>query len=176
MIGYLILLSAFLGYSLVALWPATATAGGTAPTVVSVSFLGGTFVISDETRLLLLVVVGGAFGSLVHAVRSLYWYVGHRQLIRSWLPMYILLPYNGTVLALVFYLLIRGGFFSPQATSSPFSFVALAVLVGMFSAQAVIKLKDIAETVFAKPKPGTDAVRQNGASGGPDTEGAKKPA
>jgi hypothetical protein len=39
--------------------------------------------------------------------------------------------------------------------------VALAgALVGMFSEQAVLKLKEVAETLLAKPEPGEDAVPQ----------------
>jgi hypothetical protein len=73
-------------------------------------------------------------------------------------------PFAGTALAVVFYLVIRGGFFSPQAgfkETSPFGFAALAAIVGMFSEQAVLKLKEVAETVLAKPKPGEDAKPQD---------------
>ena len=53
-------------------------------------------------------------------------------------------PFAGTALAVVFYLVIRGGFFSPQAgfkQTSPFGFAAFAAMVGMFSEQAVLKFK-----------------------------------
>lgn len=52
-------------------------------------------------------------------------------------------PFPGTALAVVFYLVIRGGFFSPQAgfrQTSPFGFAALAALLGIFSERAVLKL------------------------------------
>ena len=44
--------------------------------------------------------------------------------------------------------------------TSPFGFAALAGLVGMFSEQAVLKLKEIAETLLAKPTPGENAKPQ----------------
>ena len=156
--AYLILLSLFLLYSIVRFWPPTESIGGSY--IYNYIFFG-TFSIRDEIRLLIIVALSGALGSLVHALRSFYWYVGHRALVRSWLIQYIMLPFVGTTLALAFYLVIRGGFFSPQANltdTQPFGFAALAVLVGMFSEQAILKLKDIANTLLTEPNPGSDAV------------------
>jgi len=112
-----------------------------------------------EVRLLLIVILGGALGSLVHALRSVYWYVGNRDLRWSWLVNYLLLPFGGSALAVIFYVVVRGGFFSPQASiqqTSPFGFVALAALVGLFSEQAILKLKEVAETILSKPTLGVD--------------------
>ncbi|PYL76761.1 MAG: hypothetical protein DMF26_05685 [Verrucomicrobia bacterium] len=64
---------------------------------------------------------------------------------------------------MIFYVVVRGGFFSPQTTfenTSPFGFAALAALVGLFSEQAVLKLKKVAETVLEPPAPGEDAKPQ----------------
>jgi len=124
-----------------------------------VSFVVWKFTVSQETRLLLLVVCAGALGSLVHGLRSIYWYIGNRNLVWSWVPKYLIQPFGAAVLAAVFYLVIRGGFFSADAGSqhtSPFGFMALSAMVGMFSEQAVLKLKDIAETLLTKPPPGKD--------------------
>lgn len=71
----------------------------------------------------------------------------------------MLLPFTGAMLAVIFYLVVRGGFFSPQAsteTTSPFGFAALSALVGLFSPQATLKLKEVAETIFTRPGAGTD--------------------
>jgi len=171
--AYLILFSILLLYGLVQFWPPPIPAEGSAPTSSPVTFLLWTFSISDEVRLLLIVALAGALGGLVHALRSLYWYVGNRALVWSWLAMYILLPFVGTTLGLVFYLAIRGGFFSPQATveqTSPFGFAALAGLVGMFSEQAVLKLKQVAETLLIEAPEGEDAEPQE-----PEPEADAKP-
>lgn len=185
--AYLILFSALLLYSLMQSWPTPAPTEPTpipaeevAPITSPVTFFRWTFEVSDEVRLLLIVALAGALGGLVHTLRSFYWYVGNRKLVRSWLPMYILLPLVGTTLGLVFYLVIRGGFFSSQATAqqtSPFGFAALASLVGLFSQQAALKLKEVAETLWFKPQPGADAQPQEkkeeedeSASGGEDDE------
>ena len=128
--------------------------------------------IYPERRLLLLVMLTGALGSLMHALRSLAWYTGNREMVWSWAALYFLLPFTGAILAVIFYLVVRGGFFSPQApvgSTSPFGFAALAALVGLFSPQATLKLKEVAETVFTKPGEGKDSRTQGSA---PPTKGA----
>lgn len=130
-----------------------------------ISFFGGRFkpTIYLETRLLLLVMLAGALGSLMHSLRSLYWYTGNRMMVWSWVGFYVLLPFTGAILAVIFYFVMRGGFFSPQAEfqdTSPFGFAALSALVGLFSPQATLKLKEIAETIFTKPPAGEDTKSQ----------------
>lgn len=142
---------------------------GSSPTAISsgtrsiITVFGRQIEIWDEVRLLLIVILAGALGSLVHTVRSVFWYVGNRFLKWSWLAKYVLQPFAGSALAVIFYVVVRGGFFSPQTTvenTSPFGFAALAAMVGLFSEQAVLKLKEVAETVLSKPAPGADAKPQ----------------
>jgi hypothetical protein len=85
-----------------------------------------------ETRLLLIVILAGTFGSLVHAIRSFYWYAGSPDLRWSWALTYLLLPFSGGILAMLFCFVVRGGFFSSQSTikdTSPFAFAAFSGLV-----------------------------------------------
>ncbi len=173
---YLCALAAFLLYVLIVIWPVPSPAGlptstqqvasttavqedASEPTAVI--FFGMTWKVWHEQRLLILVMTAGALGSLVHALRSAYWYVGNRNLVRSWIPKYLLLPFCGATLAVLFYFIVRGGFFSPRAGStqtSPLGFCALACLVGLFSEQAVLKLKQVAETVFMTVERGKDST------------------
>jgi hypothetical protein len=135
-----------------------------------ITIFGQHFEIWDEIRLLLIVILAGALGSLVHTVRSVYWYIGNRSLKWSWVAKYVLQPFAGCALAVIFYVVVRGGFFSPQTTfenTSPFGFAALAALVGLFSEQAVLKLKTVAETVLERPAPGANAIPQDDDSEGP---------
>jgi hypothetical protein len=133
------------------------------PEPVTISFFRWQFKVWDEQRLLLLVLLAGALGSILHDLRSVYWYVGNRKLVRSWMAMFIVLPFAGATLALIFYLVVRGGFFSPQSSfkeTSPFGFAAFAALIGMFSPQAVLKLKEVAETLLTKPGEGVNSQPQ----------------
>ena len=130
-----------------------------APSPGKAKAFGRVFEVWDEVRLLWIVILAGALGSLIHALRSVYWYVGNRNLVRSWLAKYFVMPFAGSALAVMFYFVIRGGFFSPQSDfsqTSPFGFAALSAMVGLFSEQAVLKLKQVAETVLSKPEQGTD--------------------
>jgi IPT/TIG domain len=113
----------------------------------------------SNLRLLLIIIVVGALGSLIHVLRSFYWYVGNRNLKASWLLMYFLLPFNGAGLGLLFFLITRGLSSQPiTLQSSVDGYAALAALVGMFSQQALIKLKQIADGVFAAAEKGKDAA------------------
>lgn len=106
---------------------------------------------SPEVRLLLIVMLAGALGSFIHAATSFTSYVGNRKLAASWTWWYLLRPFIGMSLALVFYFVVRGGFISPQAGGedlNPFGIAALAGLVGMFSKQAIDKLNEVFTTMF----------------------------
>src|SRR3712207_6713202 len=60
-------------------------------------------------NLFLLVIFAGALGGTAHAIRSLFWYVGNKDLKESWLLMYVMLPFSGSTIAMIFYLIILGG-------------------------------------------------------------------
>ncbi len=162
---YHILLSIFLLSGLV--YFLSATSAGTDLKIVNIIF-------TKESNLIVVVALSGALGGLVHSLRSFYKYVGNRKLMWSWFAMYILLPFVGTCMGLVFYLVIRAGFFSPQAhveETSPFGFAALAALVGLFSEQAVLKLKDVSETVFTKGEVRKDDIASRTETGAEEKGG-----
>lgn len=126
---------------------------------VAASYLWFSPCLFPEERLFVIVLFAGALGGLVHSLRSFYWYLGNRELYRSWIGMYVALPIVGSAMAVVFYLVIRGGFTAADASfdqTNPFGFAAMAVLVGMFTEQAALRLKQVAETVLAKPQKGKE--------------------
>ncbi len=126
---------------------------------VASPYLLWTFCLFPEERLFVIVLLAGALGGLVHSLRSFYWYLGNRELYLSWMGMYVTLPVVGAAMAVVFYLVIRGGFTPANASfeeTNPFGFAAMAVLVGMFTEQAALRLKQVAETVFTKPQKGKE--------------------
>jgi hypothetical protein len=154
--GYMILFTILLLSSFVLFWPCVTKDSG-CDTVVYL----WRFPIFGEVRSLVNVMLAGALGSMLHALRSFYKYVGQRELVWSWLAMYILLPFVGASIGLVFYLIIRGGFFSPTATvneTSPFGFMALAALAGLFSEPAVLKLREVALTLLTDEEEGKDHI------------------
>ena len=128
-----------------------------------ISVFGKKVSIWDEQRLLFMILLAGALGSMVHALRSLSSYIGDQQLKWNWVPYYVLLPFAGSAIALVFYVVIRGGFFSSGADfneTNPFGFVAVAALVGLFSQSAILKLQSVAYNIFEKPPTQSDSLHQ----------------
>lgn len=146
--------------------PSTAVYGGERPPPFWL--FGVKFQPTLEVRLLLLVLLAGAIGSYIHASSSFVDYLGNRTLISSWVWWYLLRPFIGMMLALLFYFVFRGGFITAgvnqggEAAASfinPFGIAALAGLVGMFSKVAADKLNEVFLTLFA-PKAGQgDAKR-----------------
>lgn len=125
----------------------------------ALKYMGYCRCIYDEDRLLMIVLLAGALGALVHGLRSLSWYTGQREAVWSWSAMYFMLPFLGAGLSAIFYFVIRGGFFSPTSSvndTSPFGFAALSALIGMFTEPAVIKLRKVAITVLEPPEQGKD--------------------
>lgn len=126
-----------------------------------------------EAYMLLMIVCVGALGGSLHGMRSLADYVGARQLKRSWICYYLLLPVNSAMIALVFYLIIRAGFYSPSATADTAAIMlGLAVLVGLFSEAAMEKLKKIAVALLAEPPQRPDKIEEVPS---PDLQGLSPP-
>ena len=149
---YLVALGVISVWALIAFFPCEIAAEAAATCSKVVGFMFWNLTVTSEVRMILLVVVAGALGSLVHGFRSLFWYVGNHGFVRSWILMYFLLPFVGSSLSLIFYFVIRGGLFSPSATvdaTSPFGFIGLAGLVGMFSNRAALKLQEVADSIFS---------------------------
>jgi IPT/TIG domain len=122
---------------------------------------------SADSRLLITVVAAGALGSLVHCLTSFGDFVGNRDLKQSWVWFYILRTPIGIALAILFYLVLRGGLIAPtlpesvgQGTSqvptatlmNPFGLAAVAAMAGMFSKQATDKLGEVFDSLFHTTK------------------------
>ncbi|HEU4421412.1 MAG TPA: IPT/TIG domain-containing protein [Pilimelia sp.] len=158
----LIVLTVVLTYCLVVFWPpsASGTGGQPAPAPESTRLLWWTVdAPSRETSLFLTVLTAGGIGGCIHSLRSLYWYVGNRNLRYSWLLMYFTLPLVGALMALVTYVVLRGGLTTavvgPEGVN-PFGVAAVSALVGLFSREATEKLRIIFETVLTSAEKGKD--------------------
>jgi hypothetical protein len=162
---YLIVMAVALGFLLYALWPTIQVDPKDASKQVwdtAVPLLGSNFKLGAESRLILLVMLAGALGSYVHTATSFVTYVGNRSLKSSWMWWYVLRPFIGMTLAVIFYFVIRGGLLSAGAGASevsPFGITAVAALAGMFSKQATDKLRDVFDNLFKTEKGKGDEQR-----------------
>ncbi|HTS51886.1 MAG TPA: IPT/TIG domain-containing protein [Burkholderiales bacterium] len=137
-------------------WPNEISTGTWAAETKEFLFGGFEVPTSAEGRMLVLILCAGALGAMVHAVQSFVDFHGNQRLARSWLPWYLLRPVVGALMALVFYLLLRGGLVTGalqesggQTAVSVVGLTGAGALVGMFSDLASLKLKEIFTTIFA---------------------------
>jgi hypothetical protein len=155
LVGGVLLFSCFLfTLGVIALWPVESSER-------PVAVLCGIKPMSREVDLLLLAMVFGALGSLVHAAKSFASFAGNRALVASWTWWYALQPFVGMALALVFYVIVRGGLFvsgSSASAVSPFGIAGVSGLVGMFSKQATDKLNELFCVMFPTS---ADAARKD---------------
>ena len=165
-------------YGLWAFWPAESSTANAAalPARKTVNFFGYHRVLSRESLFFVMIAFAGALGGMVHSLRSLAVYVGNRDLRWSWVPFYLLKPVLGAVLATLLYFVLRAGLFSPSVSSkqaSPYGFAAISALAGLFTDQAVEKLRKVAEELFDKPPEAGDKL---GTAAGPPPEEGSGPA
>ena len=172
MMAFLMLSALFLFYVLLKVYPAPLVVEVPAQVRNQLGILFWTIQIPSEIRLAVAVLIAGAAGGTVRALWSGF-DEGHWWYTQAWIMYSLLTPIVGAGLALVFYLVIRGGFFASSATideTSPFAFIALGILGGLFSDQAMSNLKKIAETVF-REAPGLQAPEKK-----PNPEAEASPA
>jgi hypothetical protein len=112
----------------------------------------GPFPLTPETRYLLIAMITGGLGAMVHVLQSLGVYVGRRNFYWSWIWWYLLRPFIGANSGLIVYLLIRGVFVKSggaAADLNPFSIACFSGLAGLFSKQLTDKLREIFDRALA---------------------------
>lgn len=119
-----------------------------------------------EQNMLLLMALLGATGAMGYVLRSFSRYVGERSLVWSWVPLYFLTPALAAIVSTATYIVLRGGLLGTptgsttgtQTLGNTWGFAAVAILVGLFAAQATSKLKEVFEALFTTQKPGGEAA------------------
>ena len=99
----------------------------------------------------LLVLVMGALGANVFTTSSFCYHLARDDFKRQFTPWYLLRPAIGAGMALVFYLLIRGGMITPGTGTEGINvhgIAGLAGLCGLFSQRAFYKLREVFTTLF----------------------------
>lgn len=110
-----------------------------------------TRLVLDQGELILAVMLAGGIGSYIHGVNSFVTYVGNRSFVNSWMPWYVLRPFMGIGMAVIFYVVVRGGVLVMSGGVSavdPYAMMTVAALAGMFSKQASDKLAEVFDTLF----------------------------
>jgi IPT/TIG domain len=162
---YFVCLAVLTFYVLIATWPVVGDDGAS---FAEARVFGFRLRATPDARLFITVVAAGAVGSLVHCLTSFADYVGNRSLKRSWVWYLVLRTPIGIALALLFYVVLRGGLIAPTLTSTatdsgskshawtllnPYGLAAIAAMAGMFSKQATDKLSELFDTLFKTDNP-----------------------
>jgi IPT/TIG domain len=172
--------------SLVNLWPSierivasTGKSTSSSPATVRLFFALVTVHVRPEAALLVLVVLAGALGSLIHTATSFSDFVGNQRYYSSWSIWYLLRPIVGAALATLIYFAVRGGFLSGSAQSNtvnPYGIGAVAGLAGLFSKQATDKLREVFETLFKVGEEAGDSQRRDELANPPPVLSSATPA
>jgi IPT/TIG domain len=115
----------------------------------------------DDSPMLLLVLIMGAFGALLGAMRSFVTFVGNRTFIPSWGFYYFSRPVFGGGLALIVFFAYRiGAITTPQGASpaDPFTAAFVAGMVGLFADTVLQKLHELILQLFRPADSRSDKV------------------
>lgn len=114
---------------------------------VSVRFVGTR---SDMLSPILLGLLFGALGGLLHAINSLIGYVGNDKFLARWSHYYLARPFIGAVVGLIVVLVFKGNLAAGSDIKGDgfYTLAAIAALAGMFSDPATHKLKEIFDVVL----------------------------
>jgi hypothetical protein len=109
--------------------------------------------LDPELAVLLMVLLGGLLGGLVGAGRKYQHWAQRQQLTKRDEWSYALLPVQGAMLAVIIYFTLRGGFLGTgvPATINPFGIAAIAALVGLFTDNAMHKLRQVMDALLGQP-------------------------
>ncbi len=115
---------------------------------------------ANDLTFLLIALLAGVLGGSAGGLSSLMDFRGERRLFRSWTLWYFSQPLVAGMIAIIFYIVVRAGFFStdtyPQSVNV-FGIAAFSALVGLFTDDATTKLSEVFKTMFAstaKPREG----------------------
>jgi hypothetical protein len=109
--------------------------------------------ISPEQRILLVVAFSGLLGGSIQTL--LRFRNGFESSTtgpnRREIPWYFVTPPTGAILAIAFYLVVRGGFFASGTSAANvnlFAFAGIGVLVGLFADLATQKLEEAFDVAY----------------------------
>jgi hypothetical protein len=103
-----------------------------------------------NTLLLILVATAGFTGTMIHIASSFTNYVGSEKFKKSWMLWYVVKPFTGAALAVVFYFIFRAGLLNFNDTSNInlYGIITLAALAGLFTDKATMKLEELFSVLF----------------------------
>jgi hypothetical protein len=125
-------------------------------------FLWWTVTMSPEQQILLVVAFCGLLGGSIQMLLRIREDFSSQRVSKRYIAWYFLTPPIGAILAVAFYLVVRGGFFASGTSVrdvNVFAFGGIGVLVGLFADVATRRL----EATFSAAYPSTGRKADDGA-------------
>ena len=142
------------------------TAPTTVPKKISIVFFSTTYHLTGDGYFFWVILFSGFVGGLIRCIFSFFRHLGFGDFSFNWIWYYLMLPYGGAALSLVLYFVIRGGFYSSaigkDLALNLFSFAALGALTGLFSENAMEKLKLVSESLLTPVRSKGNKPKNNG--------------
>lgn len=175
---YTVIVLSFGIYSLTSIWPATpAELTSNATTTVVLRGTGISFSLGPETLVIVVMIIAGAIGACVFSLSTIAHHLAKKTFGVEWQAWYFLRPFTGSGLAMIFYFLVRGGLLTLGANLQNLNLIVIAGLsglIGMFSEQALRKLRGLADTTFGAA-PGGKTKPEEPTPPGENEEETQKP-
>jgi hypothetical protein len=107
--------------------------------------------------LMFLVALGGFLGNMIHIATSFTAFIGSGTFNRKWILWYCVKPFTAACLALGLYFVFRAGFLNYSADAASinlYGVLTIAILAGLFTDKATLKLGEVFDVVFSIKKDG----------------------
>jgi hypothetical protein len=117
---------------------------------------------SPSRAIYLMVLMFGCLGGSLRLLSSVVMYIAKNRLVKSWIPYYVIMPLEGTVMGLLMFFLSSGGWLKGNEVATAGSDLnglwLLAALGGLFAKNVSRKLGEVADVMLGKPSE-EDALR-----------------
>jgi len=133
------------------------------------------FTLSGEVTVLWIVMLMGALGAIVYSSNSLVTRVAHNDFGSQWTLWYLVHPPLGSSLAVIFYLVLRGGLVNLSVTTGGLNLYGVAAvsgIVGFSSKEATQKLKELFQTLFEGTPSSSQQYNLTMQTSGPQNSGS----
>jgi hypothetical protein len=119
-------------------------------TVIDTTHAAASHEATDQT-FLLIALLAGILGGIVHGLSSLMDFRGNRRLFQSWSLWYFCSPLLGGMIALIMFFVVRAGLFPDTSATyalNPYGVAAISALAGLFTEKALTKLSEVLDTLI----------------------------
>lgn len=113
---------------------------------LTATFLWTDFLMTADLAMLLIVELAAIAGSLAILTRTFAYRAGYETLERGFVWWYLVRPFTGALLGLIFYLAVDAGYFSHVAKLEPSSLALAAMiggLAGLFTDEVLTRLRSV---------------------------------